>query len=110
MKTVKSKWAQAEPLDRSTTQTARVFALWQAQQEGLIDLSSYGSKGDLAKKLGISRWTLDRSLEVLDEATKLAKEVKLALISERNDAQMNDGQFVMLESMERTIQAEGLLG
>jgi hypothetical protein len=75
-------WTQSEPLDRSINQTARALAIWQMQEKGLLDLS-YGNKNDLAEKLGISRWTLDRTLAVLAQAKQLAKELELALLSEK---------------------------
>lgn len=102
-------WAQSEPLDRSTNQTARALAIWQLQEKGLLDLS-YGNKNDLAEKLGISRWTLDRALAVLTQAKQLAKELELALISEKRYEEMKaePAQCISEEEYNRLLQAEGL--
>lgn len=68
-------WTKEEPLERSTNRTARALAIWSLQQKGLIDLS-HGSKVSLAKKLGISRHTLDRTLEIIDQAKALAIDIE----------------------------------
>lgn len=102
-------WAQSEPLERSTNQTARALAIWQMQEKGLLDLS-YGNKNDLAEKLGISRWTLDRTLAVLTQAKQLAKELELALLSERRYEEMKADPAMCIsdEEYNRLLQAEGL--
>lgn len=64
------KWTESEKKDRARGKVAHVIALWLLKDK--IDLSN---KSETAKRLGISRWTLDRYLATLQEAEPLAQEI-----------------------------------
>ena len=102
-------WPQSTQLERSTNQTARALALWQMQQKGLIDLS-YGNKTELATKLGVSRWTLDRTLEVLNQAKVLARELELAMLSDQRLQEMlhTPAMSVGEEEYQQALKSAGL--
>ena len=72
------KWTDARQNQRSEGRAARVTALYLLSKDGkLPDIP----KTQLAKRLGISRWTLDRDLASVDEVDGQIEEV-LKLITD----------------------------
>jgi response regulator of citrate/malate metabolism len=73
MKQTKSpKWAKTEASNRSVGKSAFVVALYMLQQQGRLTIEN---KSEFAKKLGISRWSLDRYLAAIEEAKKLSEDI-----------------------------------
>lgn len=61
-------WTEATKNERAAGKVAHVIALWLLRDK--IDLTN---KSATAKRLGISRWTLDRYLATLQEAEPMAE-------------------------------------
>lgn len=63
-------WTKRESLQSARTidQTARALAIYLLSEAGTLDLSN---KSETARRLGISRHTLDRDLSNVEEAKKL---------------------------------------
>ena len=56
-------WAARQEQERSPVKAARLVALlWLREQGLLLD----ASKTEIAEALGVSRWTLDRDMAMLD--------------------------------------------
>lgn len=72
------KWTKNESLQSARTidQTARALAIHLLNEAGTLDLSN---KSETARKLGISRHTLDRDLSNVEEARTLAAEYEKLL-------------------------------
>ena len=65
----------------------------------------------LAKRLKISPLTLDRTLAVMDEAKKLAKELTLAMVSDARleEMRLKPNGAMSFEQYQQTLKAEGLV-
>jgi hypothetical protein len=66
-------WTKHEREDykRPNEKAARIMALYLMQQSGNLNIER---KGEFAKRIGVSRHTLDRDLTTLEAAKELAAE------------------------------------
>jgi hypothetical protein len=72
-------WTDARKHERSEGRAARVTALYLLDREGkLPDIP----KTELARRLGISRWTLDRDLASVEEVESQMAEIMQAINEE----------------------------
>lgn len=80
------KWTKTEreKSARTIEQAARILAIYQLQEAGVLDLSN---KSETARRLGVSRYTLDRDLSNVEEARALAGKYA-ALLMEGNHGTM----------------------
>lgn len=70
MKTTPPAWTDKQKAMRSRGKAATVIALYTVKDK--LDLSN---KGELSRRLGISRWTLDRYLATINELDQTIQEL-----------------------------------